>query len=234
MKKAYKIFKRIIDFVIALILFIILLPIMVIVAIAIKIDSKGPIFFKQERSGKNNKVFLMYKFRSMSVSNDVLNFKEADKTTKVGKFIRKTSLDEIPQLINILKGDMSFIGPRPWITEYSKYFTEEQMHRLDVLPGMTGLAQCEGRNGISITEKINFDLKYVKDISLKMDLYVIYKTIYTVFSAKNAVGNKDIIKNELEDLKKQFNKKDNDIQKSKKKIINEEVEKEEIGEEVYA
>lgn len=234
MKKAYKIFKRIIDFVIALILFIMLLPIMVIVAIAIKIDSKGPIFFKQERSGKNNKVFLMYKFRSMSVSNDVLNFKEADKTTKVGKFIRKTSLDEIPQLINILKGDMSFIGPRPWITEYSKYFTEEQMHRLDVLPGMTGLAQCEGRNGISITEKINFDLKYVKDISLKMDLYVIYKTIYTVFSAKNAVGNKDIIKNELEDLKKQFNKKDNDIQKSKKKIINEEVEKEEIGEEVYA
>lgn len=234
MKKAYKIFKRIIDFVIALILFIMLLPIMVIVAIAIKIDSKGPIFFKQERSGKNNKVFLMYKFRSMAVSNDVLNFKEADKTTKVGKFIRKTSLDEIPQLINILKGDMSFIGPRPWITEYSKYFTEEQMHRLDVLPGMTGLAQCEGRNGISITEKINFDLKYVKDISLKMDLYVIYKTIYTVFSAKNAVGNKDIIKNELEDLKKQFNKKDNDIQKSKKKIINEEIEKEEMGEEIYA
>lgn len=230
MKKLYKAFKRGFDFICALILLILLSPIMIIVSIAIKLDSKGPVFFKQVRSGKNNKLFYMYKFRSMAANNDVLNFKEADKTTRVGKFIRKTSLDEIPQLINILKGEMSFIGPRPWIPEYSKYFTKEQKHRLDVLPGITGLAQCEGRNGISIYEKIDFDIKYVNEISLRMDFYIIFKTIYTVFSGKDAVGNKDIIRNELDDLKQQFNGEFLKKKNKDKKVENTDKQ----GENVYA
>lgn len=205
MKSFYKVVKRIIDFLLSLILLIILSPVMLIVAIAVRIDSKGPILFKQERSGKNNKIFKMYKFRSMVATNNVHDFKTGDKLTRVGKFIRKTSLDEIPQLINILKGEMSFIGPRPWIVEYSEYFTPEQARRLEVLPGMTGLAQCEGRNGISIFDKINYDIKYVDNISLKMDLYIIFKTIYVVLSKKDAAANKGIIKNELNDLKNQFN-----------------------------
>lgn len=238
MKHAYKIFKRFIDLLISLVLFILLLPIMLIISIAIKLEDRGPVFFKQARSGKNDTIFYMYKFRSMVVNNDVLNFKEKDQATRVGKFLRKTSLDEIPQLINILKGEMSFIGPRPWILEYSKYFTKEQKRRLEVLPGMTGLAQCEGRNGISIFEKINYDIKYVDNLSLKMDLYIIFKTIYTVFSGKDAVGNKDIIRNELDDLKNQFNGQSKKIKNNKKKIDKKNKKKEEkieqLGEEVYA
>lgn len=205
MKNIYKGIKRVIDFLLSLILLIILSPIMLIVAIAVKVDSKGPIFLRQERSGKNNKLFIMYKFRSMVAENDVHDLKTDDKVTRVGKFIRKTSLDEIPQLINILKGEMSFIGPRPWVVEYSEYFTPRQMRRLEVLPGMTGLAQCEGRNGISIFDKIDYDIKYVDNVSLKMDIYIIFKSIYTVFSGKDAVGDKNVIKNELADLKSQFN-----------------------------
>ena len=209
MKNIYRYIKRFFDFLIALILLVILSPIIFIITVAIKIDSKGPAFLKQERSGKNNKIFTMYKFRSMVANNDVHDFKVADQVTRVGKFLRKTSLDEIPQLINIIKGEMSFIGPRPWIVEYSKYFTKEQMRRLEVLPGMTGLAQCEGRNGLSVFEKINYDIKYVDNMSFKMDLYIIFKSVYTVFSAKDATANKGIIKNELDDLKGQFSSKNN-------------------------
>lgn len=237
MKRFYKVVKRIMDFLLSLILLVILSPVMLIVAIAVKIDSKGPILFKQERSGKNNKVFKMYKFRSMVATNDVHDFKTSDKLTRVGKFIRKTSLDEIPQLINILKGEMSFIGPRPWIVEYSEYFTLEQSRRLEVLPGMTGLAQCEGRNGISIFDKINYDIKYVDNISLKMDLYIIFKTIYVVLSKKDAAANKVIIKNELDELKNQFNGEfeTKKLKKQKAKANeNNEDNKEKIGEDIYA
>lgn len=236
MKNIYKVVKRVVDFLLSLILLIILSPIMLIVAIAVKIDSKGPALFKQERSGKNNKIFKMYKFRSMVANNDVHDFKTGDKTTKVGRFIRKTSLDELPQLINILKGEMSFIGPRPWIVEYSEYFTPKQSRRLEVLPGMTGLAQCEGRNGISIFDKINYDIKYVDNISLKMDLYVIFKSIYVVLSKKDAAANKEIIKNELEDLKNQFNGEFEIKESNKSKNVksNNEVVDEKLGEDAYA
>lgn len=235
MKNIYKGIKRVIDFLLSLILLIILSPVMLIVAIAVKVDSKGPVFLRQERSGKNNKLFIMYKFRSMVAENDVHDLKTDDKVTRVGKFIRKTSLDEIPQLINILKGEMSFIGPRPWVIEYSKYFTPKQMRRLEVLPGMTGLAQCEGRNGISIFDKIDYDIKYVDNISLKMDLYIIFKTIYTVFSGKDAVGDKNVIKNELADLKNQFN---GEFETKKDKIKNKKSSKtniveQELKEDVY-
>ena len=122
----YRIIKRIIDFIIALSILIIFLIPMIIIAIAIKIDSKGPVIFKQDRTGKDGKIFKMYKFRSMVANNDVHDFKEKDKYTKVGKFIRSLSLDELPQIINILKGEMAFIGPRPWIPEYYENMKEEE------------------------------------------------------------------------------------------------------------
>jgi len=176
---------------------------MIIVAIAIKLESKGPALFKQVRTGKGGKNFNLYKFRSMTVDNDVLNFKTENKITKVGKFIRKTSLDELPQLFNILKGEMSFIGPRPWIVEYYNNFNSHQKRRVEVLPGITGLAQATGRNNLSIFEKINYDIEYVDNFSFKMDVKVVLKTIKTVLSKEGAELSKYGIKEEIEELKAQ-------------------------------
>ena len=176
---------------------------MLIIMIAIRLESKGSSIFKQLRTGKNGKEFYLYKFRSMSIENDVHNFKEEDKVTKVGSFIRKTSLDELPQLINIIKGDMTFIGPRPWITDYAKHYNKKQQKRLNVTPGLTGLAQCSGRNNISIKEKINLDVKYVENMSLKLDLYIIYKTVISVFKKEGYSSCKSTIKDEIEELKNQ-------------------------------
>ena len=199
---AYTIFKRIFDVFFALLGLIILSPIMLIIAVAIKLDSKGPVFFRQIRSGKNGKPFKMYKFRSMPINNDVHDFSKEDVHTKVGSFLRKTSLDELPQLINILKMEVSFIGPRPWITDYYDNMNEEQRHRYDVLPGITGLAQANGRNAINIFDKINYDLEYVKNYSLFMDIKIIFLTVKAVFSQKGADAGKGTISNELNDLKK--------------------------------
>ena len=199
----YIIFKRIISFILALILFLICFPIMIIIYIAIRIESKGSPIFKQLRTGKEGKEFYCYKFRSMVNGNDVHDLSKKDEVTKVGKFIRKTSLDELPQLVNILKGEMTFIGPRPWITDYAKYYTSKQRKRLEATPGLTGLAQCSGRNNISIKEKINLDIKYVENISLKMDLYVLYKTVICVLKKEGYSSDKNTIKEEIEELKSQ-------------------------------
>jgi len=200
----YEVFKRLLDFIFACLLLVIFFPIMLIIAIAIKLDSKGPVIFVQIRSGKNGKEFKMYKFRSMTCNNDVHKFETENKLTTVGKIIRSASLDELPQLFNIIKGEMSFIGPRPWITDYSKYFTKNQKRRLEVLPGITGLAQASGRNDLSIKEKINLDVYYVDHMSLLMDLKVIFGTVKTVLSKQGAEMPKSGIKNELEELKGQF------------------------------
>ena len=206
-----KFIKRILDLLLAIILLVLLLPIFIIVSIAIKLETKGPVIFKQIRSGKNNHVFTLYKFRSMTASNDFYNTKEEDQITKVGRIIRKTSLDELPQLFNILKGEMSFIGPRPWITDYAKYFTKHQMRRLEVLPGITGLAQCSGRNNLNIKDRINIDVKYVDHISLKMDLYIFFKTIKSVIKREGFSNSKSAIHEELRILERQH------IQKKKNK-----------------
>ena len=136
------------------------------------------------------------------------NLSHEQMVTKVGKFIRKTSLDELPQLFNILKGEMSFIGPRPWIPEYYEWFTDEQKKRADVLPGISGLAQVKGRNGINIFRKIDYDLIYVHNISFKFDLKIILETIKTVFSKADAEISEVGIKQEINELKiqKQNNK----------------------------
>lgn len=201
--KMYKVFKRVMSFILALILFIICLPLGIVVAIAIKLESKGSFFFKQLRTGKDGKEFYCYKFRSMVSGNNVRDLSKKDQVTKVGKFIRKTSIDELPQLINILKGEMTFIGPRPWITDYAKHYTKRQRKRLDVTPGMTGLAQCSGRNNISIKEKIELDIKYVENMSLKMDLYIIFKTIICVLKKEGFSSDKNTINEEIEELKAQ-------------------------------
>lgn len=203
----YRVIKRIIGFVLALIMVILSSPFLLLISIAIKLDSKGPVIFKQERTGYKGKTFMLYKFRSMVIDNDVHNFSVQDKHTKVGSFIRKTSLDELPQLFNILKGDMAFIGPRPWITDYYENMTRSQRKRCDVLPGITGLAQASGRNNITIFDKINYDLEYVKNYSFCLDIKIIFLTIKAVFSKEGADAGKETIQDELEALKNQKKKR---------------------------
>ncbi|MBR4694242.1 MAG: sugar transferase [Bacilli bacterium] len=191
------------DRILAIIGLIVASPLMLIIAILIKLDSNGPVFFKQLRTGKYGKEFYMYKFRTMEKNNDVHDLSKADQHTRIGTFLRKTSLDEIPQLINILKGEMSFIGPRPWIPDYYEVMNEAQRFRNIVRPGITGLAQTRGRNDIDIFKKIEYDLDYIKYYSLWMDLIVVTYTFIAVFGAKGADAGKNNIERELNDLKKQ-------------------------------
>lgn len=189
-----KFFKGLLDFILSLIATIILSPVMLIIAIAIKIDSKGPVFFLQERLGKNGKVFKIIKFRTMVVNaeniGDGLSIKSEndDRITKVGKFLRKTSLDEIPQFINILKGEMSLIGPRPPATYFPhkiEDYPEIQLKRFDVKPGITGLAQVRVRNQATWDEKIEIDLEYISNITFINDLKIVFLTIKNILLHEN-------------------------------------------------
>lgn len=181
--------KRIFDFALSLISLIILLPILLIISIIIKLDSKGPVFFKQERLGKNGKVFLIYKFRTMvdnaeDIGTGLFTNENDPRITKIGSFLRKTSLDELPQLINVLKGEMSIVGPRPPVPYYPyKYedYSDEQRLRFSVLPGITGYAQVNGRNEVEWDERIEYDVYYAKNWSLVLDIKVILKTFKIVF-----------------------------------------------------
>ena len=186
-------FKRLIDILFSLLLLIITSPILLIIAIAVKIDSKGPIIFKQERIGKKGKVFRIYKFRSMCVGAEktgsgVYSGKGDARVTKVGRILRATSLDELPQLINVFKGDMSFIGPRPPLTyhpwAYEKY-TEEQKRMFNVRPGITGWAQINGRKEVEWHKRIELNVWYVDHLSLWLDIKIVFKTVFKVFSNAN-------------------------------------------------
>ena len=200
-------FKFLFDRIVSTIALIFLLPLMLIISIAIKLDSKGPVLFRQIRTGKGGKNITIYKFRTMVVDNDVHDFSKGDQHTKLGTFLRKTSLDELPQLISIAKGDMSFIGPRPWITDYYDNMNETQRHRYCVRPGLTGLAQANGRNALTIFDKIKYDLEYIEKYSLRQDIKIIFLTIKAVFTGNGADAGKNTIKNELEALKEKNNKK---------------------------
>ena len=184
---------------------IVISPFFLVLAIWIKLDSKGPVFYRQVRVGRFNKDFRIFKFRSMRVGADkgslVTIGGHDPRVTRSGYFIRKFKLDELPQLINVLKGDMSFIGPRPWIPEYYKTMVNAQKVRTLVKPGITGLAQANGRNGISILKKIDLDVKYVKGFSFFMDIIVIFETIKAVLSKSDADAGKQIIHDELSELK---------------------------------
>jgi len=198
----YIVFKRVIDTVLAIILLVIFAIPMAIVAIAIKLEDGGPVIYKSRRMGKGLKEFNTYKFRSMKTQREELhsNLSHEQMVTKVGKFIRKTSLDELPQLFNILKGEMSFIGPRPWIPDYYVWFDDNQKRRANVLPGISGLAQVRGRNGINIFKKIDYDLQYVDNMSFKQDVKLVFETIATVFSKSNAEITEAGIKEEIREL----------------------------------
>lgn len=204
-KTLYFIIKRVFDFSLALLFFIMLLPISLFIYIAIKLEDRGPLFYVQKRTGKNGKVFNMYKFRSMSVLTERNGKKltHDERVTKIGRIIRKTSLDELPQILNILKGEMSFIGPRPWMTIYYDNFNEKQKKRVSVLPGITGLAQASGRNGLTIFEKINYDIKYVEKASILFDLKIVFMTIKTVLKKESVDLIQESIEDEINDLKNQ-------------------------------
>ncbi len=179
----YFFLKRTIDLVLSLTGLIFLSPIIVIFTILLAIVNKGKPFFVQKRPGKNEKNFSIIKFKTMNDANDEGGNLLSDKKrlTKIGKFVRKTSIDELPQLINVVKGDMSLIGPRPLLPEYLILYNEEQRKRHNVKPGITGWAQVNGRNAISWEEKFQLDVWYVNNLSFLLDLLIIFRTIKKVF-----------------------------------------------------
>lgn len=187
-----KYIKRILDIILSLIAIIITLPIFLIVGILILIFIGQPAIFRQKRPGKNEKIFTMYKFRTMTNKKDEDGNLLPDelRLTKLGKFLRKTSLDEIPEFFCILNGSMSFVGPRPLLVKYLPYYTEEEHHRHDVRPGLTGWAQANGRNLVNWDERFKLDLEYVNNVSLKMDIKVILKTISVVLKHEGITDGK--------------------------------------------
>ena len=187
-----KYFKRILDFLLSLIALIVISPILIIIAILIRVKLGSPVIFKQQRPGKNEKIFTLYKFRSMTDKRDENGnlLPDSERLTKFGKALRSTSLDELPELFNILKGDMAIVGPRPLLVEYLPLYNEEQKQRHNVRPGLTGLAQVNGRNTISWEEKFNEDINYVKNITFKGDIKIILKTIIKVFK-REGITQKD-------------------------------------------
>ena len=200
-KRIYEISKRAIDIIGAGSGLLLLSPVIAIVACAVKFTSKGPIFFSQKRVGKNGKIFEMYKFRSMVVnaeelkeklahqnemSGPMFKMKDDPRVTKIGKFIRKTSIDELPQLWNVLKGDMSLVGPRPSLPKEVKQFENWMYKRLTVKPGLTCYWQVSGRNNIDFEDWMKLDISYVEDRNLWIDIKLIFKTIFVLFGDKNA------------------------------------------------
>lgn len=186
--------KRIFDVAISILGLIILLPMLIIIALIIKIKLGKPIFFIQERVGKRNKIFKMIKFRTMKDIKDENGkvLPDEKRHTTIGKTLRALSLDEIPELINVIKGDMSLVGPRPLLKEYLSLYSQEQLKRHQVLPGITGWAQINGRNAISWTEKFKLDIWYVCNWSLPLDLKILFLTIYKVIK-KDGINQDDNI-----------------------------------------
>ena len=198
----YKTIKRIFDFLIALGALICLSPVMLIVAIIIKITSPGPVIFKQQRIGKDGKVFEIYKFRSMCVGAEkqgsgVYSGKGDARVTPIGKIIRATSIDELPQFINILKGEMSFVGPRPPLTyhpwDYSEY-SDFQLRMFEVRPGITGWAQVNGRKGVEWNRRIELNVWYVDNISLLLDIKIIFMTVFKVLKNEDNENTEATVK----------------------------------------
>lgn len=200
-RNVYRFFKRAIDIIGSLIGLILASPILLVVGILIKIESKGPIVFSQTRVGLNGKEFKMYKLRSMVVnaeelkkrleaqnemSGPMFKIKDDPRITKIGKFIRKTSIDELAQLVNVLKGDMSLVGPRPSLPKEVEQFEEWMLERLEVKPGLTCYWQVMGRNNIEFEDWMKLDVKYVRGRSLWLDIKLIYKTFFVLFGDKNA------------------------------------------------
>ncbi|MDD4599658.1 MAG: sugar transferase [Negativicutes bacterium] len=178
-----KYFKRVMDSVLSLCALIVLSPVLLITALIVKVKIGSPVLFKQKRPGLNEKIFMMYKFRTMTDKRDESGNLLSDemRLTRFGKILRSTSLDELPELINIVKGDMSIVGPRPLLVQYLPLYNAYQKHRHDVRPGLTGYAQINGRNAISWEDKFDFDVKYTQSITFLGDWKIIFKTVVKVF-----------------------------------------------------
>lgn len=198
----YKSFKRFLDILVSLLSLVVLSPLMLITALAIKLDSKGPVIFKQERLGLGGKVFLIYKFRSMCENAEHMgtgqySFADDMRVTKVGKILRATSIDELPQLVNILKGEMSFIGPRPPLTYHPwniSEYTDEQLRMFEVRPGITGWAQVNGRKHTEWHERIRLNVYYVENMSLFLDIKILFMTVFSVLKNKDNVNVAETVK----------------------------------------
>ena len=196
----YKLFfKRFLDFILSLIAIVLLSPIYLIIAILVRVKLGSPVIFMQERPGKNEKIFSMYKFRSMTSEIDKEGNLLPDEVrlTPFGKKLRSTSLDELPELFNILKGDMSFVGPRPLLVKYLPLYIEEQQHRHDVRPGLTGLAQVMGRNALTWEEKFKKDVFYTEHCNFLLDIQIIGKTILLVLKQEGISSDTSVTMEEF-------------------------------------
>jgi len=196
------ILKRFFDFLVALVCLIILSPLFLIIAILIKIDSRGIIFFRQERIGKNGKPFLIYKFRTMidgAINKGLGNTvsENDDRITKTGKFLRKWGIDELPQLVNVLKGEMSIVGPRPTLRYQVEKYNDVEKRRLLAKPGLAGWALIHGRNYLTWPERIKYDIWYVDNWSLWIDVKIIFKTFYLIFIKQEGVYGKNGINDDF-------------------------------------
>lgn len=197
--------KRILDFTLALVMLVFLSPLLLVVYIWLSIANKGAgALFTQERPGKDERIFKLYKFKSMTDEQDAEGnlLPDAQRLTKVGQFIRKTSLDELPQLWNVLKGDMSFIGPRPLLVRYLPYYSDRERQRHNVKPGITGLAQVNGRNHLPWNERLEMDVQYVENLSIRLDVSIFLKTIKNVLSHKDIASIPDSLES-LDEVRKQ-------------------------------
>jgi len=190
----YGFFKRIFDIVSAVLAVLVIWPVMLILVVAIKTQSKGAALFKQQRAGKNGKPFVLYKFRTMRTDVDPFGASpksgDDDRITKVGRFLREYSLDELPQLFNVIKGDMSLVGPRPLYIEQMAEWDQRQRRRLDVMPGLTGLAQISGRGSLTRERKLELDVQYVESAGMLTDIKIIFATIKSVFAGKDIYEDK--------------------------------------------
>lgn len=196
-------FKPIIDFSISTIIFIILLPVFFIFTILLLFANSGKPFFVQQRVGKNDKIFKLLKFKTMNDKKDQDGklLSDEKRLTTVGKFIRKSSIDELPQLVNVIKGDMSLIGPRPLLVEYLKHYNKTQKRRHEIKPGITGWAQVNGRNTISWEKKFEFDVWYVDNISFLLDFKIIFLTIKKVFKSEGISSDTSVTMEKFEGTK---------------------------------
>ena len=196
--------KRPVDFFLSVVAIIVLSPILLVTAFLVRVNLGSPVIFTQDRPGMNGKIFKLYKFRSMSDRKDREGnlLPDDERITSFGRKLRSTSLDELPELFNIAKGDMSIIGPRPLLTEYLPYYTQEEKKRHDVRPGLTGWAQINGRNAIhSWEERFKFDLEYVKHVSFAMDLKIIFLTVYKVFKRSDIQVGSEIKAGRLDQVR---------------------------------
>lgn len=201
-------FKRPMDFILSLIAIIVLSPVLLVVALLVRTKLGSPVIFKQKRPGLNEKIFTLYKFRTMTDERDKFGelLPDGVRLTKFGRFLRSTSLDELPELFNILKGEMSIVGPRPLLVQYLPLYNEYQKHRHDVRPGLSGLAQVNGRNAISWEDKFDLDIEYVDNVSFIGDWKIILLTLKKVFiregiSSNTAVTMEPFMGSEKESIK---------------------------------